>query len=732
MDTITGKIDFIKFNRNGFLIASLKTGEAIIGDMADPILDQEYIFSGQWTESPRWGRQFKFSSYRAELPQSTDGIKRYIVRAKWVGPIIARRIVDIFGEQSLEILKSDPEQVAAVIKGLTLERAQAISKALKENEDLEAATVELESILGGHKIPKSTIGKLIQKYGPDAPTQIRQNPYLLTEVRGIGFITADRIALATGYDREGLPRRMAAILHVLREAANTQGHIWLPLEQFEVSMTRLIGIPSDGAALELVKKQEVILKNEMLALADLARDEAYVAGKIRLLLEKAEALEMEILREELYPDQQEALNQALAHGVFILTGAPGTGKTHLLKQIVESFTNQNFRIALAAPTGKAAKRMSEMIGQEASTIHRLLDPEPYYVDGEVRFCFSFNESNPLPADLVVIDEFSMVDISLAASLFRAIEPGTRVLIVGDHYQLPSVGPGSVLRDLLATGMPSYELTEIKRNTGDIVQTCHAIKDARRVTPSPQLVPEEGLNFRHIEESDPYEIQKIIREIVTERMPQRGYDPVWDVQVISPMNEKTLLSCLHLNTILQEVLNPGPLPKGLPFREGDKVIQRKNETIDFDFVVNGDQGTIQAIDDDKIIVDFRYPDRRVRVSRKEHHLTLAYCLTVHKFQGSECSVIIIPLHSSFGAFFNRELVYTAISRARDICITVGQWGALEQAVRRVGNDRRVTRLAELMRLEGERNEDCQIDDSEFPGDRIPEYGAGNRQYHRGSQ
>jgi exodeoxyribonuclease V alpha subunit len=275
--------------------------------------------------------------------------------------------------------------------------------------------------------------------------------------------------------------------------------------------------------------------------------------------------------------------------------------------------------------------------------------------------------DPLKADLVVVDEFSMVDVPLAASLFRALAPGTRLLIVGDHYQLPSVGPGSVLRDLLAAGVPSCELTEIKRNTDDIVLACHAIKEGLPVMPSLQLAPDEGLNFRHIEESDPHQIQEIIREIVTVRMPQRGYDPVWDIQVISPMNEKTLLSCLHINEMLQAALNPmGKQVKGTPFRLADKVIQRKNEYFETGdliektdkfsgetyeapkmatFLVNGDLGALKFNDHKerrigkriieptyKLHVEFQYPQRLIKILAKDHHLALAYCLTVHKMQG----------------------------------------------------------------------------------------------------
>ena len=296
---------------------------------------------------------------------------------------------------------------------------------------------------------------------------------------------------------------------------------------------------------------------------------------------------------------------------------------------------------------------------------------------------------------------------------RALDKGTRLIIVGDHYQLPSVGPGSVLRDLLAAGVPSFELTQIKRNTGDIVQACHAIKDGRRILPSPTLDPEKGLNLRHIEEDDPFRIQEIIRDLVVTRLPQRpgGYDPVWDVQVLSPMNEKTLLSCLHINEMLQKALNPygqGDQGNAFPHQgQGDPEKERNHWR-----GVRGQWrlGTLSFYDDQQKQSRFgtkepTYQDQR-RFPRtltgrplfrlKDHHLALAYCLTIHKMQGSESPVIIIPVHNSFGGFFNRELIYTAISRARDICITVGQWGALEQAATRIGNNRRITRLTELIK------------------------------------
>lgn len=703
METITGTLSDIKFSRNGFLIGRLNTEEAIKGNMSEPVIGQIYRLTGEWEDDPKWGRQFKFQQYFSETPRDAEGIYLYLVRvARWVGPITGRQIIKTFGDKALAVLKHDPQRAADAIKGLTLKRALEISQNLLANEDREAAAVELETMFGGQHLPKTAITALIEKYHSEAPAQVRANPYsTLMEIRGIGFNNADRVALAIGYELAGLDRQIAGILYALQDAANTRGHTWLPGEKFIETVQELIGLPpSPEARIKLLEDNAIRIREEMIALSRLADDELEVAGMIRMLLDKGEDLtpHISVDLKGLAPDQQEAFRLCMAHPVFILTGAPGTGKTFTLKRIIDQFTAWNYRVSLVAPTGKAAKRMSEMVDMGAMTIHRLLGPEARTDNGELSFSFHFGRGFPLPTDLLVVDEFSMVDVSLAASLFRAVAAGIRVLIVGDHYQLPSVGPGAVLRDLLAAGVPSYELTEIKRNTGDIVRACHAIKAGRPAIPSPRLDMDNGLNLRHIEEPDPFKIQEIIRDLVCQRLPMRGYNPVWDVQVLSPMNEKTALSCMDLNILLQGALNLNPPLPGTPFRMGDKVLQRKNEGIGEEFVVNGDLGEIEFINDKEIGVLFHYPDRQVKVKRKSHHLQLAYCITIHKMQGSEAPVIILPLHSSFGAFFNRELVYTALSRARDICLTVGQWSALEQAVGRVSTSRRITRLTELIRGE----------------------------------
>ena len=574
MESLNGILSHIHFHKNGFLIGRLDSGEAILGDMEAPCPGQEYRFRGDWTDNPKFGRQFKFFSYQTEIPPTTDGIYRYLVKvAKWVGPKVGDAIIEAFGEKTLEVLKHDPLRVTT-IKGVTLERAKEISKNLLENESIEAAHIELESLLGGHHLPKKTIPRLIEKYGGDAPAQVRNNPYILQELKGVGFPTADRVAIATGIDPQSRARRMAATIYILKEAADRQGHVWLPLEKYEEKLQAAIGIPSDGIA---QTTPGVILDRGMVALEDLAKDEKDVAGTISMLLHQELIEPVVVNLEGLAEDQQGALIQALGKKVFILTGAPGTGKTFTLQRMIQEFEERGLVVRLAAPTGKAAKRMTEVIGREATTIHRLLEPIPHQTSEGVRFSFTRGLGNPIQAHVVVIDEFSMVDISLAASLMRALDKITRLIIVGDHYQLPSVGPGSVLRDLLAAGVPSFELTQIKRNTGDIVQACHAIKDGRRIWPSPSLDLEKGFNLRHIEEKNPLRIQEIIRDLVVNRLPARGYDPVWDVQVISPRNEHTPLSCLRLNELLQKALNPlGREVKGTPFRIGDKVIQRKND------------------------------------------------------------------------------------------------------------------------------------------------------------
>lgn len=395
---------------------------------------------------------------------------------------------------------------------------------------------------------------------------------------------------------------------------------------------------------------------------------------------------------ELTTEQQSAVTMVQNNRISICVGGPGTGKTTVTKEIVKQAMCNHQSVSLCAPSGKAARRLSEATGQEASTIHRLLGAQMENGD----FVFSHGESMPLKCDLLICDETSMVANDLMADLLRAVNANkTSILFVGDQDQLPSIGPGSVLRDFLASkAIPHTELTVIHRNSGDIVRSCHQIKQGQTYTPSGTLTPETGQNLRHIEIKRPQDILGTIKALVCDRLPQRGYNPIWDIQVISPTNTRTAMSCGAINKVLQAELNPNPEIDGTIFRMGDKIINTKNKTYDDGYIVNGDIGQVLDINGKYLTIKFFDPDRIVEISKTDNHLLLAYSITCHRFQGSEAPVIIIPVHSAFTFFLNRPWIYTAISRARDICITVGEFGAINHAIGRPANERN-TKLKELL-------------------------------------
>jgi len=380
--------------------------------------------------------------------------------------------------------------------------------------------------------------------------------------------------------------------------------------------------------------------------------------------------------------------------IGLLVGAPGVGKTTTLNKTIKGLRAQGKRVSLCAPSGKAAKRMSESTGESATTIHRLLEAQM----GDSEFFFKRNETATLDCDVVVCDETSMVGCDLMADLLRAIDPAkTKILFVGDKDQLPSVSPGAVLRDMLNSGkIPTVELKEIFRNAGDIVKSCHRIKNGQTYEPSKALDPEKGLNIRHIEEANPRRIVEIINELVSMRMPARGYNSIWDVQVITPTNSRTAMSCDAINKRLQASLNgDGSVADKIAFRVGDKAIQTKNESVGNEYVVNGDLCQIIDVAEKEIKAKFFDPERIVSFSKSYNHLLLAYAITCHRFQGSEAPVVIIPVHKSFSFLVDRPWIYTAISRARDICITVGQFAAIESAIQKETSAKRKTRLTELV-------------------------------------
>jgi exodeoxyribonuclease V alpha subunit len=750
VETLRGTITRVLYNESGRVVAKINVAPesrkapdgsrrpytmSVLGSMAEPMIGQQYEFCGQVSFNGRFkSYEIRFDSYRTILPGDRDGIISYLIDvARWVGPSHAKALVDAFDSDTLRIIREEPERVRELqIAGLTDERIAQMQKSLRDNEQIEAATVEVNNLLGGVLGP-ATVRKAIKKWGCDAATKIKANPFVLGELYGVGFVSADAVHKKLGGDPADPNRHYAALLHVLHEAASREGHTILRMDRVQADAAKLIGGSLRPEVFTLCTEDEdsAGVDGAHVCLHAMGRAEAYIAGKLHSMMSQPVGDDEPsgptpkpqfpaIDAAGLAPDQAAAVSAFEQAPVFLLVGAPGTGKTFTVARIVKSLTAAGLRVELAAPTGKAAKQMSlalaEVCPRNARTIHSLLEPQVDEETGE--FSFSRGESNPLDCDVLIVDEFSMVDVSLCRSLLRAVRETTRLLIVGDHYQLPSVGPGAVLRDLLAAGVPHHELTEIKRNAGLLVRQCHAMKDGRTLAPVPKLDLDSGGNWRHIEAGEPEEIKAVIEVLVRDKLPGLQVDRLWGWQLISPTNEAGSLSCEALNDLAKGIINPAAEPvKGLAFSVGDKVVRCKNGTCKGEMlaspaeaeddcrvqgdgeirIVNGDIGIVERIDAREITVRFRYPDRRAYVKKAEHHLKMAYCMTCHKMQGSEVPVVILPLHRSLSRLpmVTREWIYTAFSRAKSFIITVGDVDAVGPMVRKVAVGLRKTTLAERL-------------------------------------
>jgi len=664
------------------------------GNMLSPQVGLEYTFRGRRERHPRWGEQFAFMDYRVAYPTDLDAIRSYLMEnCKWIGPEISRRLVNAYGKETLAICKADPDRVASEISGLTLRRAQEIAAMLRNNEANENLQLALKDLLGGTKVNRRAVNQILEKWGKDAPALIRENPYALIEaIDGIGFLTADDVARKIGYDFSGAPRIRAGIIHTLKEQAFGQGHTCLPRAKLLAEAEAILAVPPERIAAELEPLEKdglVVSVDGFVYLKSYHDDEKLIAEKLKILARQALPPGQPDF-EGLAGDQKEALAKAATSGVFILTGAPGTGKTYTIKRIISSFPE--IRVALAAPTGKAAKRVYEQSGRLALTIHKLLEPQKV---GD-SFVFTRNAENPIEADLIVLDEVSMVDTPLMARFLEAVATGTRLILVGDTYQLPSVGPGNILKDLIASGaIPSTELTIIKRqDEGLIIRNCHRIKNGQDI----ELGNSTARDFFFLKREDKEAIQETILDLVARRFPESyRADPLKEVQVITPLREKTALSSKALNELFQQWLNPSPKIEGVRFKVGDKVIQTKNQ-YDLD-IINGDIGYVRDIDvrERTITVAFENPERVVQVPLHQNDLELAYAITCHKFQGSEARIIVVPIHRCLGPLImQRNLLYTAVSRAREVCVLVGQREEIPKIIQRNAPQRRHTRLQEMLR------------------------------------
>lgn len=663
---------------------------------------------GHYEENARFGKQLKVAGFTELAPETLEGIRRYLGSGlvKGIGKEMASRIVDRFGMQTLEILDREPYRIGEV-QGIGPSRAQAFRKAWLEQKGVRDVMVFLQ----GHGVSPAFAARIFKRYGAAAVARVRENPYRLAfDVWGIGFLSADRLAVSLGIARDSEVRIEAGLRHVLDEGGSG-GHVYLPrLELERLAALRLEvdealvrpavdRLGQQGAvALERVAEIGEIVYDAGLYRAERAVADALVAlqaAPARVLVKGDAAAAVSRYESAaglaLAAAQKIGIMRSITDKVVVITGGPGVGKTTIVKGVVQLSRAAGLEVALAAPTGRAAKRLSEATGLPAATLHRLLEWRP--VEG----AFARNGDNPLVADLLVVDEASMLDVRLAADLLAAVAKGTRLVLVGDVDQLPSVGPGSVLGDIIRSGVvPTVRLTEIFRQAARslIVTNAHRINAGD--------MPEFGASgatderdFFFLEENDAARAAQVVRDLVVARLPKKyGFSPA-QIQVLVPMHRGDL-GAAHINHLLQEALTSGAaqMSKGeRVFRVGDRVMQIRND-YDKD-VFNGDIGHVVSVVDDEMFVSFE--GRQVPYENDDlDELTLAYAATVHKSQGSEYPVVVVPVHTQHFVMLQRNLLYTAVTRGKKLVVLVGMRKALSMAVR---NDRaavRNTRLAERLR------------------------------------
>ena len=719
-EVLEGTIERIVFSGGGgeFTVARLTVEGAaepvtVVGSLLGLPTGARLRLHGSYETNPRFGRQFRVLSYTELSPETLTGIRRYLGAGliKGIGPEFAGRIVERFGIRTLEILDAQPSRIREV-PGIGPSRAEAIQKAWASQRSLREVMVFLQ----GYGVSPAFAARIYKRYGAAAIARVRENPYRLAfDVWGIGFLSADRLATALGIARDSEVRVEAGVRHAL-DAAGGLGHVYLPRTHLVEEAAALLEVEAslvESAVDRLGRTGEVAIETTTEGAAvfevGLYRAEmAAGAGLMRLLRASVNPLRLDagraIARYEaeakiaLAPQQAEAVRRALTEAVLVITGGPGVGKTTIVRGIVSTLLREGLTVALAAPTGRAAKRLQEATGQPAATLHRLLEWRP--ADG----IFGRNSSRPLQADLLVVDEASMIDIRLMADLLAALADGTRLVLVGDVDQLPSVGPGMVLRDVIASGrVPTVRLTEIFRQAAAslIVLNAHRIHDG--IEPEMGAPPAEGpaadtRDFFFIEEQDPARAAEIIRDLVVTRLPRRyGFHPR-DIQVLTPMHRGDL-GATTLNHLLQEAITPGQ-PEvrsgNRVFRVGDRVMQLRNN-YDRD-VFNGDVGEVvrvasESADPDGPQAVVRIDEREVPYAADElDELTLAYAATVHKSQGSEYPAVIIPVHTQHFVMLQRSLLYTAVTRGKKLVVLIGSRKALRIAVGNAQVADRFSRLA----------------------------------------
>ncbi len=737
MESLKGYVDHVLFQNteNGYTVLSLLVDgkeQVCVGHCMGLSQGETIEALGEYEMHPSYGKQFRISEYSVTVPTDAVGMERYLGSGaiKGVGETLAHRIVKKFGNETFRIIEEEPERLAE-IKGISLRMAQNVALQMEEKKDLRDAMI----YLSGFGISNHLAVKIYEKYQVEIYRVIRENPYQLAEdVNGVGFRVADEIAAKVGIRADSDYRIRCGIFYVL-QSATMEGHVYLPMELLQDRATELLGVSRDAVQLQMesmVMDRKLVIKGEAVFLS------AYYYAELSCA-KMLHELNVSMMPEGLLPSQEAALDKRLEqlakkqgleldelqmhavkecirNGLFILTGGPGTGKTTTINMIIRYFEAEGLDIFLAAPTGRAAKRMTETTGFEARTIHRLLElNSALSEDDGHKVSFERNEENPLEADVVIIDETSMVDVKIFQALLKAIVPGTRLILVGDASQLPSVGPGQVLKDLLNSRcFPGVVLQKIYRQdeASDIVMNAHRINRGEEIR-----MDNHSKDFFVLERKDPNVIYKHMIQLIRDKLPGYVKATSFDVQVLTPMR-KGALGCETLNGILQTYLNP-PAPSKKEhvsgenvYREGDKVMQvRNNYQLEWEIVgnynvvidkgmgvFNGDMGRIREINEaaSTLIVEF---DEGKRVSypfSELDQLELSYAITIHKSQGSEYPAVILPLLGGPRMLLTRNLLYTAVTRAKSCVTILGRGDVIREMIGNADENKRYTALADRIR------------------------------------
>lgn len=724
LDGVVEDIIFVNKD-NGYTVCEIETdGEGeepvtVVGIMPYLSEGDSASFFGHWVHSAKYGRQFKAEQFERALPADATSMLRYLASRtiKGIGPRLAQRIVDEFGEDTFDVLENHPDWLASV-KGVSRKLAEAASADFREKSGMRNALIFFRDYFGS-----ALTLRIYKKYGASSVELARSDPYrLCNEVEGVGFEKADLMARKLGVPADAPERLISGIRYVLSSNAAQNGHVCLPEGKLIETAAAMLGcsVPAAAAALGAAVDQQRLAADRhdgtrYIYLPYAYENEKYIASKLALLDRLCAAVDMGdvqafIAKEERANGlsyagmQRRAISDALVNGVFVLTGGPGTGKTTIVKALIDIFESMGLKVALAAPTGRAAKRMSETTGCEARTVHRLLEME---FGGEEGDRFRRNEQDPLEEHVIIVDEASMLDSALMGSLLRAIKPGARLLLIGDADQLPSVGAGNVLADIIASErFATVRLNEIFRQAGEslIVTNAHAINEGR--------MPELGVkdnDFFFLPRRSDADIAATVADLYCNRLPRSyGAETVNNIQVISP-SRRGVAGTENLNVLLQGALNPA-LPgkteyqfKQTHFRVGDRVMQVRNNyelawtrpDSDGMGIFNGDIGVIRAIDRSSSCFEIMFDDRHVSydfslLDDLEH----AYAITVHKSQGSEYPIVIIPAYGAAQLLLTRNLLYTAVTRAQRMVIIVGRQDIVESMVK---NDRTALRYTGLRSL-----------------------------------